>query len=284
MRQGWWLGCALVGCVVWATPLAAQPQVERASNGRSARKSALAALPFDQLSPADQERVNAVVTQVSIYRRLPTQVLNCDLELYDFMADHPEVLANVWQLLGIDDVTLTPTGPNSYEAHDGGSTTGIVEFLYRTPELRLVYAEGTYDGPIFAKPVNGACVLLLRTESRPDVDGHRQVVSKLDAFVRLDHAGAEILAKTFQPLVARVADLSFIQTGSFIESLARAAEATPQGMHRLGARLTLIPPGVRRNFVSLTADVAARAQARQASHEAPLPLAERPLTSRAQSR
>ncbi len=276
---------AMLGCLV-QMPLAARgaEEIERATHSRTARKEALTALPFDQLDSVEQDKVNAVISQATLYRRLPTQMLNCDPDLYLFVANHPELLANVWQLLGIDDVTLIPTGPETFRAQDGGSTSGTVEFLYRSPEMHLVYAEGTYDGPIFARPVSGACVLLLRTECGTSELGITRVTSRLDAFIRLDHAGAEILVKTFQPLVARVADLSFVQTAGFVESLGQAAEHTPQGMHRLGARLTLIEPSVRRQFVLLTADVAARAQARQAQLIENLPLAERPLTSRAQNR
>lgn len=262
----------------WAAEIDLRP-----SNSRAARKAAIEALPFDQLSADGQAKVRAVVDNLSLFRRMPTQQIEADPDLYLYLTNHPEVLANVWQLLGIDDVTLYPEGNGRYRAADGVGTTGFVEFLQQTAERHVIYAEGTYDGPIFAKPVQGACVLHLVSQYEPRDDGSCRVTSRLEAFIRLDHAGAEFLAKTFQPLVARVADASFVQTAGFVESLSRACEATPQGMHRLGARLTQVPDGVRAEFVEMTALVAQRAAERLAVHlEATRPGAR--YTARGQSR
>ncbi len=260
-------GALLAMCLAFGLPLASRAADDlRPSNSRAARKAAIEAIPFDQLTVEGQAKVRAVIDDMSLFRRLPTQQIDADPDLYLYLTNHPEILANVWQLLGIDDVTLHPERPGMYRAEDGAGTTGYVEFLQQTNDRHLIYAEGSYDGPLFAKPVRGACVLHLASQYEQGEDRSWRVTSRLEAFVRLDHAGAEFLAKTFQPLVARVADASFVQTASFVESLSRAAESTPQGMHRLGSRLTAVPETVRVEFVGMTQRVAERAAERQAVH------------------
>jgi hypothetical protein len=249
-------------CVLATCSLARGEDPLRATNSRAARKDAVAHLPLNRLSPDDQARVQAVLDKTTIFRRMPTQVICCEPALYDFVADHPQILADIWQLLGIDDVTLTPESDGVFRASDVQGTQGRVEFLYRDQHTRLVYAEGTYDGPLFAKPVTGSCVMLLTSDYVREPDGKYYVTTRLDAFVRLDNAGAEFLAKTFQMLVARVADMSFVQTSSFIEQLSRAAEYNPRGMYRLADKLPHVDDRVKAEFIQLTAGVAQRAAER----------------------
>jgi len=82
--------------------------------------------------------------------------------------------------------------------------------------------------------------------------------------VRFDRGStADILAKTFSPLVGLVADHNFSQTMAFIQSLSDAAEVNPQGMQRLATKLTGVPEGMREDFISMTSRVAERADNRR---------------------
>jgi hypothetical protein len=232
----------------------------RATSSIAARKDALAAIPRDKLTPEQIEKVRSVVNKPSLYRRLPTQVIRCDPDLYLFVMNHPEVLANIWQLMGIEDVVLQPTLDGRFLADDGAGTRGKGEFLYRSFDTHLVYAEGSYDGPMFNKAVDGACLVLLKSGYNREPDGNYYVTVRLDLFVRLDHAGLDFLAKTFQPLVVKVADYNFVATTSFLQSLSRTAEVNPNGMRRLAENLVHLDPAVRSEFIETTALVAERSQ------------------------
>lgn len=225
---------------------------------RAQRKAAIGALPYDKFTPEGRQKVDGVLSKITMYRKMPTQVICCDPELFVYMTTHPEILANIWMLLEIDDVVLTPDGPGFYRANDGAGTTGSVEFLHRDHENYVLYANGTYDGPLFQKPVSGSCVLHLRADSVRESNGRYYVTCELDAFLRLDHVGAEFWTKTLQPLVGHVADMSFTQTASFVESLSRACGRNPGGMCRLAERLEHIGPETRDEFVRMTAAVAER--------------------------
>lgn len=247
-------------CFTWAS-LALGADPNRASSSNSARKDALAAIPRDKLTPEQIEKVRSVVNKPSVYRRMPTQVIRCDPDLYLFVMNHPEVLANIWQVMGIEDVVLQPQGDGTYLADDGAGTRGVGEFLHQSFDTHLVYAEGSYDGPMFNKPVQGASVVLLKSAYNREPDGHYYVTVRLDVFIRLDHAGLDFLAKTFQPLVVQVADYNFVATTNFLQSLSRTAEVNPRGMRKLAENLTNLPPVVRGEFMATTAQVASRAAA-----------------------
>ncbi|MBX3411135.1 MAG: hypothetical protein KF708_00345 [Pirellulales bacterium] len=256
----------------------------RASTSRAAREDALASIPRHRLTAEQLRQVDTLIEKTSIFRRLPTQVIECDPEIYQYVMEHPEIVANIWQLLGIEKVVVRPVGPNVYQAEDGAGTKGVLHFLYRSPELHVIYAEGAYDGPMFTQNVTGGCLLILKTGYQREVDGKYYITSRVDTFIRLDNVGLEFLAKTFQPLVGRVVDYNFIATGSFVESLSRTAEMNPAGMQRLAAKLEHVDPAVRDEFVQITQDVAARAAAREERLSAlPKGQAIRP-TTRAQGR
>lgn len=266
---------ALTLALAWlAGAQTAAAQQTPASRGplahRAQRKAAVAQLPYDRLTPDGRQKVDAVLSKITMYRKLPTQVICCDPELFEYMTTHPEILANIWMLLEIDDVALTPDGPGHYLAADGAGTTGTVEFLHRDRQNYVLYANGTYDGPLFQKPVTGSCVLHLRADTVRESNGRHYITCELDAFLRLDHFGAEFWTKTLQPLVGHVADMSFTQTASFVESLSRACGRNPGGMCRLAERLEHVSNETQAEFVRMTAATADRLHAEEVAQRPPL--------------
>ena len=260
LRTGVPLICLLALCLA-TVRMAHAADKNRASSGMAARKDALASIPRDKLTEAQIEKVRSVVNKPSVYRRMPTQVIRCDPDLYLFVMNHPEVMANIWQVMGIEDVVLQPQEDGRFLADDGAGTRGIGEFLHKSFDTHLVYAEGRYSGPLFSKPVEGSAVVLLKSAYNREPDGHYYISVRLDVFIRLDHVGLDFLAKTFQPLVVQVADYNFVATTNFLQSLSRTAEVNPKGMRRLAENLVNLPAEVRGEFMATTAPVADRAAA-----------------------
>lgn len=262
---GFLLATWVVGCsTLFSVEHVQAEDPTKGTSSREARNDAIAGIPLDQLTSEQRNRVREVVSNVSIYRRLPTRVIRCDPELYHFTLENPEIMVNIWQLLGLEDVTLERTGDQSYQVEDGAGTLGKVEFLHRSHNTQVVYGEGIYDGPMFIKPVRGECVIVMKSGYVRETDGHYYITGRLDIFVRLDRGStADILAKTFRPLVGMVADHNFTQTMAFIQSLSDAAEVNPHGMHRLADKLTGVPENTREEFIAMTARVAERADQRR---------------------
>ena len=244
---------------------AAEPAAQgKATNSRAARDEAIQAIPFDKLSHDMRGRVTTVINNTSIYRRLPTQSIDCDPDLFVFLLRNPEVVVDIWRVMGITNMTLDRNGPDRYRAADGQGTTGTVDFAYRSNDLHVIYSEGTYDGPMYPTKLRGQCVIVLKTSYTRDASGRAHVTNRLDAFLRIENLGAEIVAKTLQPLLGKTADHNFSETSAFVGSLSHTAETNPNGIGRLAQKLNHVEPPVRQQFADLAghaADNAAVAEA-----------------------
>ena len=86
---------------------------------------------------------------------------------------------------------------NRFRIVDGEGTKGTMEYLFSSPDLHVIYSEGTYDGPLYARTVRGRCLMVLRTSSRQEPNGRFTITSRLDTFLAVDNLGVEILAQLF---------------------------------------------------------------------------------------
>jgi hypothetical protein len=245
--------------------LQAADDPSKANTSRAARDEAIRSIPYDKLDPDGKAKVGAILADISVFRRMPTQVIRCDPDLYLFMIKHPDVTVNLWQVLGITQVALTRTGEGTFTADDGTGTKGDVQYLYQSHDLNLIYAVGAYEGPLFHKPVQGGCLLLLKTGYIREPSGEYYITSQLDAFFSLKHMGVEILAKTFQPLVGKSADYNFIESNNFLSTLSTTSETRPSAMQHLASQLTKVRAEDREEFALIVAAIAQKASERQAA-------------------
>jgi len=246
----------------WAQP----PQI---IFNKQLRDEAVQAIPLAQLNEPERTKVLSVVTRPTIYRRLPTQVVDCDPDLHVFFLRYPEVVVNIWQLMGITKVKVNRVAPYTFDALDGAGTISRAELIYGTSEVHVYYADGTYDGPMFHNSVAGNCVLVVRS-SYGDRGGKPTVTCTMDVFARLDHLGAEILVRTLYPAVARAVDINFGESVKFVGQVSQAAEQNGPGMQRMAAQLSNVQPAVRESFSQHVNITYQRAVLRNGAAAAPL--------------
>lgn len=281
LRLGW--RCAPPGlaarpacravCCGWLLLLLAVPaaraQPPQIVFNKQLRDEALQAIPISQLGEAARTKVLGVVSRPTIYRRLPTQMVACDPDLHVFLLRYPEVVVNIWQLMGITKVKVNRVAPHVFDALDGAGTVSRAELVYGSPDVHVYYADGTYDGPMFHNPVAGNCVLVVRS-SYAQQDGTPVVSCTMDVFARLDHLGAEILVKTLYPAVARTVDINFAESVKFVGQVSQAAELNGPGMQRMATQLTNVQPAVRESFSQHVDLTYQRAILRKGVPDAPL--------------
>jgi hypothetical protein len=253
--------CALAALLV-ATASPAAPPAAQGTSARAARDEALRSIPMSKLATEDKARITATVSGTSIFRRLPVQVTQCDPDLYLFLIRHPEVVVNIWEVMNVSNVAMARTSENSFRASDGAGTLCNVKYCYSDHETQVIYAEGSYDGPLFNRPVRASCVLVLKSGYVRETNGKYYVTSRMDTFVQIEHAGVELLAKTLQPLVHRSADYNFTETAAFVGTVSKAAETNAAGVNRLARRLTNLDPATRERFAQLASEVGRKAQQR----------------------
>jgi len=254
------------------------PDSTQGTSSAAVRKTAIQSIPFEKLDADSREKVNSVLSNVSIYRRLPIRMVSCDPDLYLFLVRHPDTVVNIWELLGVSQLQLRQVEIDTFHITETEGTLATLEYLYHSSELQILYGKWTYTGPLLARKVTGSCLAILKTGYSKDSDGKYYITSRLDGFISIDSGGAEILARTLQPLVVKNADNNFIQTVAFLGSMSKTAEVNLAGMQRLAARLSHVQPETRQQFSDVAASVAHRAAVIRAAKkdEQPQRLASRP--------
>jgi hypothetical protein len=227
-------------------------------SSRQTRDEAARSLPRKKLNREALAQVESVLESVTIFRRLPTQTIECDPNYYLFLVEHPDVVVGLWRTMGVSEMTLAQDEHGKLAANDAAGTKAHVEFLYSSPELQLLLADGEYHGALFTRPVRGRCLLVLRTKFSRDASGKRFATCRLDAFLQVKHVGANLLARTFQTFVGQTADHNFRETTLFLEKLNAAAASNHVAVQRLGDKIDTIDEERRQEFASLSEQVAIR--------------------------
>jgi hypothetical protein len=241
-----------------------------ASTSSAARQEAAQAIPLAKIDPQFRRAVNEVLADPSIFRRMPTNVVDCRPEMFTFLAQNPEVLTEIWRELGVSKVELVRTAENSFDLRDNAGTTGKLWIVEQTCDAAaqnriVMYAEGAYDGKPFTKSVGARCVFLLRSGSVEETNGRRYVAARLDSFVKLDRATVEIMAQVAHPFVGKTADRNFADTLSFISNLSYTAERRPESIVKLSTDLGKVEGPRRDQFAVVARQCAAEGAAWEVS-------------------
>jgi hypothetical protein len=241
-----------------------------ATSSRSARDEAIRLIPWKQMSPQARQTAQGVINGATIYRRLPTRVIDCDPDLFTFLLQHPEVVIDTWRVMGISQVALTRGPDGTYHGTDGAGTNGNVRYLFSNwgqggQNVAVVHADGSYSGPPFVTPLKAQSIMFVRTSAVRETNGRTYVTVRMDSFVRVEQLGIEIIAKTVQPWIAKTADQNLIETLTFVSNFSRTAEKNPDGMQRLAARLGAVDEPTRNQLVNLCFRTAERNARRDVS-------------------
>lgn len=250
-----------------APAIAAGPN--QADDSMQAKESAEKAIPFDKLKPETRAKLLSVVDRPSLYRRLPIQAFDCDHEMHVFLVRYPEVVVNIWQLMGITSIQAKRTSDFTIEGNDGAGTVSRIDLVYGTPEMHLFYCEGSYEGSLFKRKLTGRSVMLLRSGYGLDRAKRPIVTDQLDVFLTIDNAGAELVAKTLHTTVGRTIDANFVESTKFLTRISEAAERNGPGMPTLAAKLNNCTEEVRRDFSVVSTGVSVRNAERVASLTVP---------------
>jgi hypothetical protein len=238
-------------------PRPVRANLSEASTSGSARQDAIHSIPMERLAPQDRAKVGSVVSNVSIFRRMPVRVVDCDPDLYLFLVRHPDVVVNIWEVMKASRLQLRETEENQFQVIEPSGIVTTFNYLYRSHDTHVLYGEGSYDGPLLNRPVKGRGVLVLKCGYVRETNGRYYVTSRLDCFLTIEPMGAELLGKTVSPLMGRTVDNNFIQTVAFLGSLSRTAEVNHRGVQRLAGQLTHVRPTVRSEFADLAGNLSA---------------------------
>ncbi len=230
---------------------------------REQRAAAIATIPVSRLTPAARDRIGGIVQRPTFYRHLPTQTIDCDPDLFICVTRQPELLVGIWEVMGITHVQTQRLDDYRLLAKDGSGTTCTIDLVYGDRNLHVFVADGFYDGKLVATKITGKGVFVLRTKYEKQASGLTLVEGTLDCFVQLDNLGADLIARTFGPLIGKTADHNYIETAKFIGQLGASARENPLGVQDLGARLPQVNEAVKVKFIETVGDIERKAAATQ---------------------
>ncbi len=222
------------------------------------RREAVAAFPLDRLTPEARDRILRIAESPTIYRKLPTQSIQCDRDMFLFLTRNPEVLVGLWDLMGVTNVTVRRTERYKLDAQDGNGTTCEIDLIYGDSEMHVFVARGSYDGKLTTKPILGDGVFLIRSDYAEDVGSGTTVTGTLDCFVKFDGFGADLVARTLSGLIGKSADNNFVETARFISQISQASETNPAGMIDVARRLPQVEMPTKKQFAGAILTVAKR--------------------------
>lgn len=237
-------------------------QLTSGSSGRQFRTKALESVPFEMLTPQTQAKLKPVLNKPSLYRRLPVTAIQCDSDYFRFLVRHPEVIVEIWKLMGVTKMETQRTGPYEIHTNDGAGTISDLELVYGDSEKHIFYGTGTYEGPLLRKKLSGRCVLILQTTHETDESGQPRAVNQLDVFLRVDNVAAGMIARSLQPLVGPTADHNFTESLGFLQRLNETTVRNGPGVQMMGERLDL-EPDVLTGFQQMAARTYNRGTARE---------------------
>lgn len=255
---------AVTAMVVWAglVGVTASPcAADEYRTGSSAHRRAIVeSLPLDQLTPETRNRILEVADKPTLFRRLPTQSIRCDRDLFLFLTRNPDVLVGLWDLMGITKVQSQRVSPYKIDATDGAGTICTVDLVYGDSNQHIFFVEGSYEGKMTPTPVRGKGVFVLRSGYDLQGSGETTVSGTLDCFVQLDSLGLDLIARTLSPVIGRSADENFEQTAQFIQQVHEASVHNPPAMLDIAGRLPQVTPPTRVNFAETIITVSRRNQ------------------------
>jgi len=253
-------GLVLLASVVAALSAAASAAADAMSSSRAARRQAAAAVPLDRLAASERQACEKCLRSSTLYRRMPPATVSCDAALLDFVLERPEVLVDVWRVLGISRLAIDPAGPARWRLADGYGTVGVVRLVHRERHAGgglFVYAgRGGYSGPLAPQDLTGSCVVIVRhLPAGIDAAGHERHEVCIDAFLDVDGLGLELVTRALQPLIVHSAAANIREIAVFVSQFTAAAERNPAAVARLAARMGRTPPEDRRTLVALAAGI-----------------------------
>jgi hypothetical protein len=205
-------------------------------------------LPIAQIPAAYRDQVAEVVAEHTLHRRGKSDAFPCNKYLYLCLLNEPALTLALWKDLGDSPAQLNQIGPDSYQGLDGAGTVARWDYLLRTPELHVMFADIEYTSPRTGSKLRGRLVMLMRISFSSRAGGEQWVHHELEAFVKIDSLGWKAVATTVRPIVERVLEEQLQEAGWFVSLMGRLVETYPVWAIQVAAGETGVRSDLKENF------------------------------------
>jgi len=216
----------------------------------------------NKLSPEHQRLAQSVLSDVSLFRRLPTVKAKLDSRVYQYFLDAPDAAVSIWRVLGISKLELKQKSPGVFEADTGDGSSGTVTLLHRTPTSCVVFCDGLFKSPVLAKPIKARALVTLTATIEPQADGTTSITHTADMFVSFPSLAVETIARMVSPLSYKYADRNIEEITSFLRMMDVAMSRQPGWIEQLAQLMDGVSEERNRQLLQVTAAVYVDAQRR----------------------
>lgn len=233
-------------------------KVDVTMKGTSSKDALLDArnrLPVNKLNRIQLVRVNAVLEQNSIFRRLPQIEFDADPEVYHWFIQNPEVAVSTWRVLKISEFQLSPAGDNVWNGQAQDGSRGKIEVLHRSPNSQLILCTGEYKTPLLTRPIQATAMMHLQTQFSKTPDGENHVTHGLDLFVAFPSQTVETVVKVISPVSNMIADRNFRELSLFVRFMSVAIQKQPGWVEQMTTRLDGVTPKQKEELLNMSARI-----------------------------
>lgn len=227
--------------------------VKPGNSSSAVRKVAISELPMADLAPEAAAKVNAVLSNVAMFRRLPTLSFEVDPDVYGYFLRNPDVAVATWRAMEISKFQLTEVEPNCFDADAGDGSVGRIQILRQTPSDTLIHCDGAFKSPLLPRPIVARAVMRLQTTFTKDADGRVVGTHSGDVFVEFPSQAIETVAKVISPVSHSIADRNFKQITLFVHLMTQAMAKHPGWIELIGNKLDGVTPQERQQFLEISA-------------------------------
>jgi len=157
--------------------------------------------PEDLLKDERRRPVKEVVEDFTLHRQMSGLRLLGREAVLGYLVTHPDFAASLAQAADVLKYTVKRQGTAEYWADDHKGLTGRIELLQATEGQLVYYAQGTYKNGIIRIP--GRLALVVHYAEGREGDSF-YVENTISAYVRVDAALLDPLARLFRPVVGPI--------------------------------------------------------------------------------
>ncbi|QDT38772.1 hypothetical protein [Stratiformator vulcanicus] len=229
--------------------------IREGDGDKATQAQALRGLPLERLDRRNRSRVDSVLRDVSMFRRLPLIEFEADPEVYRYFLEHPDVAVSVWRAMGVSKVRLTQVKDGVYRTDIGDGSVGDLELLFHSEADHLVLGTGQFSHPLLVKPIRATALFHLETGLMRNDEGKTVVRCRGSMFVSFASGAVETAAKLVSPVTNYVVDRNFREVALFVHMMNLAMQRQPGWVERIASRLDGVPEERKPELVKLTARV-----------------------------
>lgn len=239
-------------------------QLAKASTSQESASEVISQVPWKAISPAARKKAEQIVSSYTFYRRLPMTGGYCNPEIYDFLVCHPEVVVGTWEAGGFKQLSLSNNGGGRFSIKDSSGTSGEIEIVYHDNKILVFLCSGVYEGQLAPRPIQGDIFCVMQYRFTEDAaNGNKPIaVTRLDTFVRMSSASADLVGKAFAPMIGKVADSNFVKTVDSVNQISDLMERNPKVLAEMIQEVPSIPMETKNEFLGYIERVTGHASMR----------------------